>query len=148
MQSRHGLRQEGGVTGMEKNVQLCSPEIIISDDKMSAKMKLRLDSNGSEWTVDELKSLLASKNVKAGIMESAISDVLQNAIYDIFIEVAQGKPSVPGKDGYYIYHVAQAKVEDTPRETGRWFCGVCAYDSPYGGGKRRFVGRVCEGYQW
>lgn len=116
MLNYYDVHQEGGVTGMEKNAQLCIPEIIISDDKMSAKMKLCLDSSGSEWTVSEIKALLASKNVKAGVMESAICDVLDNGIYDIFIEVAQGKPSVPGKDGYYIYHVAQAKVEDTPRE--------------------------------
>ncbi len=101
---------------MERQSRPCIPEISISEDKMSAKMKLTLHDEGSQWTVEELKNLIISKNVKTGIMESSICDVLENEIYDIAIEVARGKESVPGKDGYYIYHVAMPEVEATPKE--------------------------------
>ena len=101
---------------MERQSRPCIPEISISEDKMSAKMKLTLHDEGSQWTVEELKNLIISKNVKTGIMESSICDVLENEIYDIAIEIAKGKESVPGKDGYYIYHVAMPEVEATPKE--------------------------------
>ncbi len=104
------------MTGMEKNTRLCVPEIMISDDKMSAKMKLCLDDNGDQWTLEELENLVETKNVKTGILDSSIADMLENEIYDIFIEVARGKESVPGKDGYFIYHVAMPEVQDAPKE--------------------------------
>ena len=101
---------------MEVSTRLCIPEIVISDDKMSAKMKLCLNDNGNRWTSEELKTLIISKNVKTGISESAICDVLKNEIYDIYIEIARGKEPVPGKEGYYVYHVANPEKEDTPTE--------------------------------
>lgn len=101
---------------MDGKMRLCVPEIVLSEDKMTAKMKLVPSANGSEWSVEELKNLIVTKGVKTGILEPSISDVLQNEIYDIFIEVARGKEPVPGKDGYYIYHVATPKVESAPKE--------------------------------
>lgn len=101
---------------MEMNTRMCIPEITISDDKMSAKMKLCLNDNGNQWTVEELKNLVMTKNVKTGILESSIADVVKNEIYDISIEVARGKEPVPGKEGYYVYHVAMPETEGAPKE--------------------------------
>lgn len=101
---------------MDMKTRRCVPEVVISDDKMSAKMKLRLDDNGNEWTVAELKDLIVSQNIKTGILEASICDVIQNEVYDVNIEIAHGKESVPGKDGYFIYHVATPKEENTPKE--------------------------------
>ena len=101
---------------MEMTTRLCIPEITISEDKMSVKMKLCLNNNGNRWTVQELKHLIASKNVKTEIMESSICDVIKNEVYEVNIEVSKGKQAVAGKDGYFIYHVTMPEVEDTPRE--------------------------------
>lgn len=101
---------------MELSTRLCIPEITISNDKMSVRMKLCLNDNGSIWTMEELKNLIRSKNVKTGIQESAICDIVKNEIYDISVEVARGKEPVSGRDGYFIYHVSVPKVADTPKE--------------------------------
>ncbi len=95
---------------MELLTQLCVPEIVISQDKMSAKMKLSRNDSGNEWSMKELIELIRSKNVKASLREDAIADVIENEIYDVYIEISKGKEPVQGKDGYYIYHV------DTPAE--------------------------------
>lgn len=101
---------------MEMTTNVCVPDIVISEDKMTAKMKLQLDNSGRQWTVGELKDLIVSKNVKTGVMESVILDVIQNEMYGIYIEIAKGKPSVNGKDGYYIYHVQQPEEQNAPKE--------------------------------
>ncbi|MBO5088400.1 MAG: DUF342 domain-containing protein [Lachnospiraceae bacterium] len=101
---------------MEMRTTLCIPEVLISEDHMTVKLKLCKNVNGSEWTVDELENLIASKGVKTEIFESSICDVIRNEIYDVAIEVTRGKEPVPGRDGYYVYHVATPEVEDAPRE--------------------------------
>lgn len=101
---------------MDMITKLCVPEVRISEDRMSAKMKICLKDNGRRWTVEELKQLIESNNVKTEIIESAICNAIQNEIYDISIEVSKGKQSVPGKDGYFVYHVTMPDVEDAPKE--------------------------------
>lgn len=101
---------------MEMRTGLCVPEVMFSDDHMTVKLKLCKNDSGSQWTVEELKNLIASKGVKTEVLESSICDVIQNEIYDIAIEVARGKEPVPGKSGYYVYHVAKPETVDTPRE--------------------------------
>ncbi len=101
---------------MEMRTTLCVPEVIIGEDRMTAKLKLCKSVSGNEWTVDELKNFIVSKGVKTEIFESSICDVICNEIYDVAIEVSRGKEPVPGKDGHYVYHVATPEVEDAPRE--------------------------------
>lgn len=101
---------------MEMRTTLCIPEVLISEDRMAAKLKLCRNVSGGEWTVEELKNLIASKGVKTEIKESSICDVICNEIYDVAIEVSRGKEPVSGKDGYYVYHVATPEVEAAPKE--------------------------------
>lgn len=101
---------------MEMRTSLCVPDISISEDRMTVRMKLCRNENGSEWTVQELKDLIASKGVKTEIIESSICDAIEKEIYDISIEVSRGKEPVSGKDGYYVYHVATPEVESAPKE--------------------------------
>ncbi len=101
---------------MELSTKHCIPEIVISEDNMNVRMKLVLSDEGKSWTVEELKKLVEQQNVKTGISESSISNVVKNEIYDIFMEVARGKEAVAGKDGYYIYHVEAVEQEARPKE--------------------------------
>lgn len=101
---------------MEGFSKLCIPEITISQDKMSAKLKLHLDDKGQELNLQDLVDLLRAKNVKTGINEAAISEMLQHDLYDIFVEVAKGKVPVKGKDGYFIFHVENPEVQEGPKE--------------------------------
>jgi len=101
---------------MEMHTRLCVPDVVISEDKMTVKMKLCPDDNGQEWTADELISFVVSKGVKTEIATSLICDMIQNEIYNIYMEVAKGKLPVQGTDGYYVYHVAKQEMESTPKE--------------------------------
>ena len=49
-------------------------------------------------------SWLIYKNVKTGIVEDALHDMVVQGIYGIFMEVARGKEPVKGKDGHFIFY--------------------------------------------
>lgn len=103
--TRHMGMTEGGVV-MDKHTLRCVPELQIEPDEMSAKLKLNRDDTGQEFSVAELKSWLQSNNVKAGIMENALQEMIDNNIYNVFHEVARGKPPVRGQDGTFVFYVA------------------------------------------
>ena len=90
----------------ELRTSLCIPELSIEPEKMSAKLRLHLDESGQTFTVSDLKIWLRQCNVKAGIMDSAIEDMIEHNIYDVYTEVAVGKAPEKGKDGHFIYHVS------------------------------------------
>lgn len=87
----------------------------MSTDMMSAKLKLHLDEKGQELSVDDLRELLVARNVKTGIDEEALTQMVDHNIYDIFVEVARGKAPVKGKDGYFIFHVTNKEPETGPK---------------------------------
>lgn len=101
---------------MELVTKECIPEIILSQDMMSAKLKLRLDHGGQCLNVEDLVELLRAKNVKTGIMKDSISDMIVHDIYDVAVEVATGKAPVKGKDGYFVFHVKNPENQTGPRE--------------------------------
>ena len=87
---------------MEQYTKACVPEVQIGTDKMMAKLRLRLDEMGRRLTVKEIKDWLVSQNVKTGIMEEAILDMIEHDIYDVYVEVAKGKEPEQGKDAYFF----------------------------------------------
>ncbi|MGN0437521.1 MAG: DUF342 domain-containing protein [Lachnospiraceae bacterium] len=93
----------------------CIPEISLSSDMMSAKLKLHLDDNGQQLSVDDLVEILGSRNVKTGIDRDALTRMIEHNIYEIFVEVAKGKAPVKGKDGYFIFHVSQPEEQKGPK---------------------------------
>lgn len=101
---------------MEMRTGLCVPDVIISEDKMTVRLRLSRSIEGKEWSLEELKALIVSKGVKTEVSESSLCDVIKNEIYDVAIEVARGKEAVPGKDGHYVYHVSTPEVESAPKE--------------------------------
>lgn len=98
----------------EFRTRRCVPELSMEPDKMSARLRLHLDESGQEFTVEDLKSWLRQCNVKAGVKDSALEEMLKHNIYDVYIEVAAGKAPEKGKDGYFIYHVQNPENDSGP----------------------------------
>lgn len=99
----------------ELRTKPCTPEVLISSDMMSAKLKLHPMEKGQCFTAQDLKEWLAQSKVKAGIIEDAIPNMIEHGIYDIYTEVAVGKVPERGKDGYFIFHVSNADNSSGPR---------------------------------
>lgn len=100
---------------MKEYTKACIPEIEMGTNKMTAKLRLQLDETGQELTVKDLKDWLMLHDVKAGIMEEAIEDMIEHDIYDVYVEIARGKESIKGKDGYYIFHVSNPETIKGPK---------------------------------
>lgn len=98
----------------ELRTKRCVPELTMGPDKMSAKLRLHLDESGQEFTVEDLKEWLRQCNVKAGVKDSVIGEMIEHSIYDVYMEVAVGKAPQKGKDGYFIYHVSNPENASGP----------------------------------
>lgn len=100
---------------MEQYTKPCIPELQIGTDKMAAKLKLRPDELGRRLTVKEIRDWLICQNVKTGIKEDAILDMIEHDIYDVYVEVAKGKEPEVGKDAYFIFHVSNPEKSNGPK---------------------------------
>lgn len=77
----------------------------IVDNKMRATMAFTRPVNkGSVFTREDIMKILNDSNVKAGIDETEINDIVENRQYDYEYQVAFGKESKEGKDGYIKYN--------------------------------------------
>ena len=99
---------------MEQRTQNCIPQVIVENEKMSAKLRLDLVETGQEFTVADLKQWLKDQKIKSGIKEQVLIDMIEHSIYDVFVEVAEGKIPEKGKDGYFIYHVSNPENASGP----------------------------------
>ncbi len=73
-----------------------------------------------EKTTEELSEQLIEntmrlEGVQAGIDKKAIAQILKNHTFGVFVPVAQGKPPVNGKDGYYEYYFITNVNDGAPR---------------------------------
>lgn len=76
----------------------------ISDDKMKATINIPSPmSDDDKPTLDEIKNDLAATGVIYGIDELRIREILQNRLFDEPIIVANGRPSVDGKNAIVEY---------------------------------------------
>lgn len=98
----------------ELRTKRCIPEVSVGEEKMSAKLQLHLDDSGQEFTVGDLKDWLRGQDVKTGIMDSAIQEMIEHELYDVSTEIAVGKTPEKGKDGYFIYHVTNPENVSGP----------------------------------
>ncbi|MCI8509388.1 MAG: DUF342 domain-containing protein [Lachnospiraceae bacterium] len=101
---------------MEQRTKACVPELQMDTEGMTARLKLHPNVTGQKFTVNELKDWLIYKNVKTGIVEDALHDMVVQGIYGIFMEVARGKEPVKGKDGHFIFYVKNPENEKGPKE--------------------------------
>lgn len=78
------------------------PWVEITEDKM--KVYLNLPSKGGPYTLFDLEKMLRNSGVKQGIHKAALKDIVNKKLYDQSVLVAEGKPSVQGKDGKFKFH--------------------------------------------
>ena len=76
-------------------------KVTISDDSMSAYLRIDMPSNGIAYSVDELAGFLKAKGVYGGVVYSALEYMTQNNIYEQDYLVAKGQTPTEGSDGYY-----------------------------------------------
>lgn len=76
----------------------------ISEDRMTATIELPEPEPGQEYTVEMIVGMLNENDVREGIFEEAIQQMLRDKVYHTETEVAFGKPPKHGEDGYFIYH--------------------------------------------
>lgn len=83
--------------------------ITIAEDKMSALInfsqakEMRADEL-SQFTVPDVVRLLRKHDIKQGLCQDRISEMINDQLFDVDIIVAQGKKAVNGKDGVFKYY--------------------------------------------
>ena len=94
-------------------------EIEISNDSLKALLNFTPGRDGREFTYQDLKELLAEKNISYGIKENKLQRVLQKRQPVNKEVIAEGKKAEPGEDGYLIYHFEEKDSSiGTMREDG------------------------------
>lgn len=80
------------------------PRIRFSRDDMEAYMMLPEPEEGKDYTISSLRAVLEEQNVKEGIIEDALSRVVEEKKYNEEVLIAKGMPQTDGVDGYYEYN--------------------------------------------
>lgn len=104
-----GLQEEMDYSARGKYIR-----INISQDHMEATMFLSTPNEDETYTLDEIKTALRDNEVKMGIIEGKIEDMIKNQIYETAVLIAEGKQAENGKDGSYEYPM-KSKVEFKPK---------------------------------
>ncbi len=94
--------------------QLDKTAISISQDSMTAYLRLPEPLQGQNYQLEDVKAVLESAGVKVGIDEEAIKKMLDYGIYNRTMAVATGKAPQNGIDGYYEYKF-QRQLDGKPR---------------------------------
>ncbi|NMA65995.1 MAG: DUF342 domain-containing protein [Clostridiaceae bacterium] len=82
----------------------CGIEVIVTEDKMQAFVKLTPpEGNGSPPTVEAIVQALYSKGIVFGMSEEKIRKLVEDPIYNQQILVAEGVPPVNGENGKVKY---------------------------------------------
>lgn len=94
-------------------------EIEVSNDRLKAFINFTPAKDGREINFEELKTLVAEKDIKYGVKENILKRILKRrepVKKEIF---AEGKKAEAGKDGYLIYHFEEKENKvGTLREDG------------------------------
>jgi hypothetical protein len=106
-----------------ENINLPSEDDKVNIETSKDGLKVLLDftpgRDGREVTYDDLKELLAEKNISYGINETKIKRVLKRRQPVSKEVIAEGKAAKPGEDGYLVYHFEEKeKKVGTIREDG------------------------------
>lgn len=95
-------------------------EAFASPDKMKAFLYMRAPVNGgTEPTMETLQQALRDKGITYGIDSGTLEDLVRFPVYGQNILIAQGTPSVNGKNGFVTWKVdLQKDHKPTIREDG------------------------------
>ncbi|MFP4372276.1 MAG: DUF342 domain-containing protein [Halanaerobium sp.] len=115
--------QEDNWFKVAENINLPSEddkaEIEVSSDGLKALLDFTPGRDGIEFTYEDLKKMLAEKNISYGINENKIKSVLKKRQPVSKEIIAEGQKAKPGQDGYLIYHFEEKKESvGTLREDG------------------------------
>lgn len=132
-----------GTAEVLKNKQFV---VFISSDEMEARIEVKGEPKDTV-SEQEIIDFLKEQGVTKGILETAISRIVNEKKYNTSIVIAQGKASEQGKDGWYEYFF-KTTMDRTPRvlEDGtvdyqhiRWYETVeegqkiaCYHEAEYG----------------
>ena len=81
----------------------------ISRNDMEAFLQVPFPEEDSVYTIGYLKSLLEQQGVRYGVIESALSKIISDEIYNEPVLVASGVPVIDGIDGYYEFKFKTSK---------------------------------------
>lgn len=93
----------------------------IAPDRMSATVTLGKIDESDEYTFDEIMSVLSENNVKTGIDEATVRNIVFEREFGKKILVAIGKEMEPGEPGRYEFYFDTDKLNEnkpTLREDG------------------------------
>ena len=91
----------------------------ISEDKMSATVRLAYPKMDEKYSVPEVINMLRKDRVVLGIKTDAIMEMINFGLYEEDIVVAEGKEPEPGIEGYYEFTLDMDKREEPDiREDG------------------------------
>ena len=94
-------------------------EIEVSSDALKVEFDFTPGRDGKELRFNDLKELLAEKNISYGIKEKKIKRVLKRRQPVSKEVIAEGKKATPGEDAYLIYYFEEKeKSVGTMREDG------------------------------
>lgn len=79
------------------------PNVSISGNELEAFLQVPAPEDDKDYTMGDLKNILSESGVCFGIIESALSDIVQKHLYNQPILAAKGIEPVDGIDGYYEY---------------------------------------------
>lgn len=75
----------------------------IDADEMEAYLQLAPPAENTNYTIKDLQNMLNNNNVRYGIINSALTDIIEGRLYNQAVLVAKGMEPVHGVDGYYEY---------------------------------------------
>lgn len=94
-------------------------EIEVSNDRLKVLLDFTPGRDGREIKFEDLKEMLADKNISYGIKEAKIKRVLKIRQPVSGELIAEGEKPTPGEDGYLIYHFEEKENNiGTLREDG------------------------------
>lgn len=90
------------------------PRVRIRYDEMEAYIMLPEPEAGEKYTISNLMQALGENEVRAGIDQDKLLDMINNSQYEVEVPVAKGTSVVDGIDGYYEYNF-DTNVDKKPK---------------------------------
>lgn len=79
--------------------------VTISEDGMKAYVRLNPVTDGSRYTVPEVKAALRNNRVVTGVSTTALMEMIGGEVYDEDVLVAEGKEVTAGTEGFFEFMI-------------------------------------------
>ncbi|RMH58463.1 MAG: DUF342 domain-containing protein [Candidatus Hydrogenedentota bacterium] len=80
------------------------PEVSIAKDGMTAHLRiLPPEPGGAKLSLEELKTALKQEGILYGVDEARLEKLASDPVYDEAVEIAKGRPTEDGEDGWIEY---------------------------------------------